>query len=162
MAAFGKNLKHSKFILAENDFIRHDLLDLSKSEIEYYAMLAKTGVYHYAGNNIELGTVVFVRPRNLKLFTKLIYEENQVFVRLRNLKLFTKLIYEENVYLYEYTSSYLHCIFNFNQVFVRLRNLKLFTKLIYEEKVWEIGIVCDSDIKNMPTDTTESKSVIVM
>jgi len=27
-----------------------------KSEIEYYAMLAKTGVHHYAGNNIELGT----------------------------------------------------------------------------------------------------------
>ena len=29
---------------------------LRKSEIEYYAMLAKTGVHHYAGNNIELGT----------------------------------------------------------------------------------------------------------
>lgn len=27
-----------------------------KSEIEYYAMLAKTGVHHYNGNNIELGT----------------------------------------------------------------------------------------------------------
>ena len=27
-----------------------------KSEIEYYAMLAKTGVHHYGGNNIELGT----------------------------------------------------------------------------------------------------------
>ncbi|CAG5120289.1 unnamed protein product, partial [Candidula unifasciata] len=24
--------------------------------IEYYAMLAKTGVRHYTGNNIELGT----------------------------------------------------------------------------------------------------------
>merc|ERR1711990_21166 len=29
---------------------------LRKSEIEYYAMLAKTGVPHYVGNNIELGT----------------------------------------------------------------------------------------------------------
>ncbi|XP_005897233.1 large ribosomal subunit protein eL30 [Bos mutus] len=29
---------------------------LRKSEIEYYAMLAKTGVHHYGGNNIELGT----------------------------------------------------------------------------------------------------------
>ncbi|XP_010077241.1 PREDICTED: 60S ribosomal protein L30 [Pterocles gutturalis] len=29
---------------------------LRKSEIEYYAMLAKTGVHHYSGNNIELGT----------------------------------------------------------------------------------------------------------
>jgi large subunit ribosomal protein L30e len=30
---------------------------LRKSEIEYYAMLAKTGVHHYSGNKIELGTV---------------------------------------------------------------------------------------------------------
>lgn len=30
--------------------------DNRKSEIEYYAMLAKTGVHHYVGNNIELGT----------------------------------------------------------------------------------------------------------
>ena len=29
---------------------------LRKSEIEYYAMLAKTGVHHYSGNNIALGT----------------------------------------------------------------------------------------------------------
>jgi len=29
---------------------------LRKSEIEYYAMLAKAGVHHYAGNNNELGT----------------------------------------------------------------------------------------------------------
>ncbi|XP_060538463.1 large ribosomal subunit protein eL30-like [Pantherophis guttatus] len=29
---------------------------LRKSEIEYCAMLAKTGVHHYSGNNIELGT----------------------------------------------------------------------------------------------------------
>ena len=29
---------------------------LRKSEIEYYAMLAKTGVHEYHGNNIELGT----------------------------------------------------------------------------------------------------------
>jgi hypothetical protein len=27
-----------------------------KSVIEYYAILAKTGVHHYSGNNIELGT----------------------------------------------------------------------------------------------------------
>lgn len=31
-------------------------LFIRKSEIEYYAMLAKTGVHHYGGNNIELGT----------------------------------------------------------------------------------------------------------
>ena len=29
---------------------------LRKSEIEYYAMLAKTGVHHYSGDNNELGT----------------------------------------------------------------------------------------------------------
>ena len=29
---------------------------LKKSEIEYYAMLAKTGVHHYTGSNIDLGT----------------------------------------------------------------------------------------------------------
>uniref|UniRef100_A0A2K5R586 Large ribosomal subunit protein eL30 n=1 Tax=Cebus imitator TaxID=2715852 RepID=A0A2K5R586_CEBIM len=29
---------------------------LRKSKIEHYAMLTKTGVHHYSGNNIELGT----------------------------------------------------------------------------------------------------------
>merc|ERR1712189_60969 len=29
---------------------------LRKSEIAYYALLSKTGVHHYTGNNIELGT----------------------------------------------------------------------------------------------------------
>lgn len=29
---------------------------LKKSEIEYYAMLAKCSVHHYGGNNSELGT----------------------------------------------------------------------------------------------------------
>ena len=29
---------------------------LRKSEIEYYAMLSKTGVHQYTGTNIELGT----------------------------------------------------------------------------------------------------------
>merc|ERR1712002_102706 len=29
---------------------------LRKSEIEYYAMLAKTGVHHYSVSNVELGT----------------------------------------------------------------------------------------------------------
>ncbi|EOD48303.1 L30e-like protein [Neofusicoccum parvum] len=29
---------------------------LRKSELEYYAMLAKTSVHHFSGNNIELGT----------------------------------------------------------------------------------------------------------
>uniref|UniRef100_H2N4M6 Large ribosomal subunit protein eL30 n=1 Tax=Pongo abelii TaxID=9601 RepID=H2N4M6_PONAB len=29
---------------------------LKKSEIEYYTILAKTGVHHYSSNNIELAT----------------------------------------------------------------------------------------------------------
>ncbi|KJE92423.1 ribosomal protein rpl30 [Capsaspora owczarzaki ATCC 30864] len=29
---------------------------IRKSEIEYYAMLSKTSVHHYSGNNIDLGT----------------------------------------------------------------------------------------------------------
>ena len=29
---------------------------LAKSVLEYYAMLTRTGVHHYNGNNIELGT----------------------------------------------------------------------------------------------------------
>lgn len=29
---------------------------IKKSEIEYYAMLSKTGVHHYGGNNVDLGT----------------------------------------------------------------------------------------------------------
>ncbi|KAK9812722.1 hypothetical protein WJX72_002629 [[Myrmecia] bisecta] len=29
---------------------------IRKSEIEYYAMLSKTGVHHYTGNNVDLGT----------------------------------------------------------------------------------------------------------
>jgi len=29
---------------------------LRKSELEYYAMLSKTNVHHYSGNNVELGT----------------------------------------------------------------------------------------------------------
>merc|ERR1719456_12503 len=29
---------------------------LRKSEIEYYCMLAKVGVHHYSGSNIDLGT----------------------------------------------------------------------------------------------------------
>ena len=43
------------FIMA---FISNNFLQsvFRKSEIEYYAMLAKTGVHHYTGNNIELGT----------------------------------------------------------------------------------------------------------
>ncbi|KAL0209791.1 hypothetical protein P9112_009875 [Eukaryota sp. TZLM1-RC] len=31
---------------------------LKKAEVEYYAMLSKTSVFHYSGSNVELGTAV--------------------------------------------------------------------------------------------------------
>ncbi|MRC56835.1 50S ribosomal protein L30e, partial [Bacillus thuringiensis] len=48
-----KTLRQGK---AKLIIIANNTPPLRKSEIEYYAMLAKTGVHHYNGNNIELGT----------------------------------------------------------------------------------------------------------
>nr|ABW23184.1 ribosomal protein rpl30 [Arenicola marina] len=48
-----KSLRNGK---AKLIIIANNTPPLRKSEIEYYAMLAKTGVHHYNGNNIELGT----------------------------------------------------------------------------------------------------------
>ncbi|XP_014672752.1 PREDICTED: 60S ribosomal protein L30-like [Priapulus caudatus] len=48
-----KSLRNGKAKLV---IIGNNTPQLRKSEIEYYAMLAKTGVHHYSGNNIELGT----------------------------------------------------------------------------------------------------------
>jgi len=48
-----KSLRQGK---AKLIMIASNCPQLRKSEIEYYAMLAKTGVHHYNGNNIELGT----------------------------------------------------------------------------------------------------------
>lgn len=48
-----KSLRQGKAKLV---IIANNTPPLRKSEIEYYAMLAKTGVHHYSGNNIELGT----------------------------------------------------------------------------------------------------------
>lgn len=36
--------------------ISNNCPSVRKSEIEYYAMLSKTGVHHYSGNNVDLGT----------------------------------------------------------------------------------------------------------
>jgi hypothetical protein len=46
----------------------------SKSEIEYYAMLAKTGVHHYTGNNIELGTACGKYFRVSNVITPLLFD----------------------------------------------------------------------------------------
>merc|ERR1712106_1183296 len=48
-----KTLRNGKSKLV---IIANNTPPLRKSEIEYYAMLAKTGVHHYTGNNNELGT----------------------------------------------------------------------------------------------------------
>jgi len=48
-----KTLRRGKSYLV---IIADNCPPLVKSEIEYYAMLAKTGVHHYTGNNIDLGT----------------------------------------------------------------------------------------------------------
>merc|ERR1712106_104991 len=48
-----KTLRNGKSKLV---IIANNTPPLRKSEIEYYAMLAETGVHHYAGNNIGLGT----------------------------------------------------------------------------------------------------------
>ncbi|KAM9073002.1 large ribosomal subunit protein eL30-like [Megaptera novaeangliae] len=48
-----KMIRHGKAKLV---ILANNCPALRKSEIEYYAMLAKTGVHHYSGNNIELGT----------------------------------------------------------------------------------------------------------
>lgn len=36
--------------------VSNNIPPVRKSELEYYAMLAKTGVHHYSGNNHDLGT----------------------------------------------------------------------------------------------------------
>eukprot|EP00741_Cyanophora_paradoxa_P007647 tig00001164_g7396.t1 len=48
-----KSLRNGKAKLV---IIANNCPPLRKSEIEYYAMLAKTGVHHYSGANTDLGT----------------------------------------------------------------------------------------------------------
>mmetsp|Transcript_9079 Transcript_9079/g.20234 ORF Transcript_9079/g.20234 Transcript_9079/m.20234 type:complete len:116 (-) Transcript_9079:35-382(-) len=48
-----KTLRNGK---AKLILIANNCPALRKSEIEYYAMLAKTGVHHFNGDNNELGT----------------------------------------------------------------------------------------------------------
>jgi len=48
-----KSLRNSK---AKLIIIANNCPPLRKSEIEYHAMLSKTNVHHFTGNNVELGT----------------------------------------------------------------------------------------------------------
>ncbi|KAI5206308.1 hypothetical protein E4T42_02823 [Aureobasidium subglaciale] len=43
-------------LIASAQIIAGNTPPLRKSELEYYAMLGKTAVHHFNGNNIELGT----------------------------------------------------------------------------------------------------------
>merc|ERR1712046_403172 len=45
-------LGNSKLIIISNN-----CPPVRKSELEYYAMLSKTGIHHFSGNNVDLGTV---------------------------------------------------------------------------------------------------------
>lgn len=44
------------FLVAKLVLIAGNCPPLRKSEIEYYAMLSKTTVHHFAGTNVSLGT----------------------------------------------------------------------------------------------------------
>merc|ERR1712241_999176 len=52
---YEKTLETLRYGKAKLVIIANNTPPLRKSEIEYYAMLAKTGVHHYSGNNNELG-----------------------------------------------------------------------------------------------------------
>merc|ERR1711974_120702 len=56
MLGYKQTLKTLRSGKSKLVIIANNTPPLRKSEIEYYAMLAKTGVHHYAGNNNELGT----------------------------------------------------------------------------------------------------------
>lgn len=53
---YKSTLKSLRLGRAKLVIISNNCPPLRRSEIEYYAMLAKAGVHHYVGNNIELGT----------------------------------------------------------------------------------------------------------
>jgi len=53
---YKSTLKTLRLGKAKMVLISNNAPPIRKSEIEYYAMLAKCGVYHYNGNNIDLGT----------------------------------------------------------------------------------------------------------
>jgi large subunit ribosomal protein L30e len=53
---YKQTLKALRSGKAQLVIISNNTPPLRKSEIEYYAMLAKTPVHHYIGNNVDLGT----------------------------------------------------------------------------------------------------------
>ncbi|XP_043828286.1 60S ribosomal protein L30-like [Dromiciops gliroides] len=53
---YKQTLKTIRQVKAKLVILANNCPALRKSEIEYYDMLAKIGIHHYSGNNIELGT----------------------------------------------------------------------------------------------------------
>lgn len=53
---YKQTLKALRLNKAKLVIISSNCPPIRRSEVEYYAMLAKTGVHHYTGNNIDLGT----------------------------------------------------------------------------------------------------------
>nr|CCA22308.1 60S ribosomal protein L30 putative [Albugo laibachii Nc14] len=53
---YKQTIKHLRRGKAKLILLSSNIQPLRKSEVEYYSMLAKTNVHHFAGNNNELGT----------------------------------------------------------------------------------------------------------
>ena len=53
---FGQTLSTLRQGRAKLIVIANNCQPIRKAELEYYAMLSKTPVHHYSGNNIDLGT----------------------------------------------------------------------------------------------------------
>ncbi|KAG6615296.1 60S ribosomal protein L30 [Phytophthora cinnamomi] len=53
---YKQTLKHLRSGKAKLIILANNTPPLRKSEVEYYSMLAKTGVHHFTGNNNDLGT----------------------------------------------------------------------------------------------------------
>merc|ERR1712093_834132 len=57
-SAFGYNstIKSLRSGKSKLIIISNNCPPVRKSELEYYAMLSKTGIHHFTGNNVDLGT----------------------------------------------------------------------------------------------------------
>merc|ERR1712179_580583 len=77
MLGYKQTLKTLRSGKSKLVIIANDTPPLRKSEIEYYAMLAKTGVHHYTGNNNELGTNISVSVPCLSLTLVILISSEQ-------------------------------------------------------------------------------------
>merc|ERR1712227_112000 len=58
-STFGHNstIKSLRLGNSKLAIISNNCPPVRKSELEYYAMLTKTGIHHFNGNNVDLGTI---------------------------------------------------------------------------------------------------------